>query len=203
MENNVFNNKKTQLNIVYVVTFIILILIISMTYAWYSGKDYRENVAIFGNLDLEVTTDLNFENVILEPNKTYNKTTTIKSKENSTDAYIKVVFECDAKVGNTDENIVEPILYVDQDKQSNGEQTWIKNGNSYFYVGYINQNISAIFNTGFIVSNNLSNEDCNKPVNLKITVYAIQRAYGAYKEHSDWVDAPEEWKNAIAKYDIV
>ena len=202
MNNNMKKNVTSNI-LISIISLVIVALIGLSSYAWFSSSDERNNVLILSDLDLNVKADLSFKNVALEPNKEYEKETTITLNEKSTNAFVKVKFECNAFVGNSNEKIVTPVLFVDENKQNSGEQTWIQAGDWFYYVGIINDNITIKFNTGLKVSNNLTNADAGKEVKLKLTVSAIQNSYGAYKEHEDWLDAPESWKTAIKKYENV
>ena len=123
--------------------------------------------------------------------------------ENTDEAYIKVKLETDYQI--KDHHVVFQVLYVTPEDEAEGKQTWIYNeiDDCYYYVGYIASDKVATFNTGIYVTNDINNIDKNQPVELSITVYAIQRHYKAYTFAEEWTFAPDEWKEAIAQYDIV
>ena len=193
-------NKIVSLLIIVVLCFLIFYFITS---AWFGEDEVAGKVFVVGDIDLEVETNLEFPDNLLEPNKLYNNMpTTITCAEGTDDAYIKVKVETDYQVLN--HHVIFPVLYVTPEHEANGKQSWIycEQDDCYYYVGYISPEITAQFNTGFVVTNDINNIDKSKPVNITITVYAIQRYYEAYKYEQEWTFAPEEWKAEIAYYDV-
>lgn len=194
-------NKIISLLIIVVLCFLIFYFITS---AWFGESEVGSKVFIVGDIDLEVNTNLEFPDDLLEPNKFYdNMETTITCKPQTDEAYIKVKIETDYQVEG--HHVLFPVLYVSPEHEANGKQTWIYSAadDCYYYVGYISPDITATFNTGIVITNDINNVDKSKPVNITITVYAIQRYYEAYKFEAEWTFAPEEWKEEIAIYDVV
>ncbi len=209
MEDNVFEyghlnsrfNKMISLLIIAVLCFLIFYFVTS---AWFGESEYSTKVFIVGEIDLEVTTDLQIPTGILEPNKIYSDMpTTIKCAEDTDQAYIKVKLTTDYQI--EDYHIVKPVLYVSTEDEAEGKQSWVYSSTDdcYYYVGYVSPEETATFNTGLVVTNNINNVDKNQPVKISITVYAIQRYYSAYNDHTEWKDnAPQEWKDRIKEYDV-
>lgn len=209
MEDSVFDynhlgnrfNKVVSLLIIVILCFLIFYFVTS---AWFGESEVGNKVFVIGDIDLEVESNLEFPDNLLEPNKIYdNMQTTITCLEGTDDAYIKVKVETDYQVAG--HHVLFPILFVNPEHEAAGKQTWIYSelDDCYYYVGYISPEITATFNTGFIVTNDINNIDKSKPVNITITVYAIQRYYEAYKYEQEWTFAPDEWKEEIKQYDFV
>lgn len=193
-------NKIVSLLIIIVLSFLIFYFV---TYSWFGESEYGPKVTVIGKIKLEVETNLEFPDKVLEPNKLYdNMATTIGCENNTDEAYIKVKFETDYKINN--DYIIKPVLFVSDEFEAEGKQNWIYSATDdcYYYVGYISTSSTATFNTGFVVTNDINNVDKSKPVNIKLTVYAIQRHFKAYESEPNWVGAPDEWKTEIAAYDI-
>ncbi len=194
-------NKIVSLLIIAVLCFLIFYFVTS---AWFGESEVANKVFVIGEIKLDVDADLTFDEEYLQPHKIYDKMpTTIKCVENTDEAYIKVKLETDYQI--KDHHVVFPVLYVSPEDEAEGKQTWIYNeiDDCYYYVGYIASDKVATFNTGIYVTNDINNVDKNQPVELSITVYAIQRHYKAYTFAEEWTFAPDEWKKAIAQYDIV
>lgn len=187
-------NRAVSTLIVGTLIFLILYLV---TYSWFGETDYGDQVVTVGNISVAVTTDLDFTGIQLEPNKIYNKSTTIVGStevgdENTNDAYLKVKLETDVTVNG--ENIILPIY---------NDSEWIYDGSEwYYYVGYVNTTTPAVFNTQLQVNNDLTNENQGQSITLTLTVYALQREYQAYNYDTEWSSAPAAWLTAIAPYDV-
>ena len=208
MEDNVFDyghlgskfNKMTSLLIIAVLCFLIFYFITS---AWFGESEHAPKVFIVGDIDIEVETTLNIPGEILEPNKMYTgMPTTIKCAADTDEAYIKVKLTTDYQVDNY--HVVKPLLYIKNEDQANGKQSWIYSSTDdcYYYVEFISPSEVATFNTGIIVTNGIDNVDKNQEVKMTLTVYAIQRYYSAYKSHEQWEGAPAEWLERIKPYDV-
>lgn len=193
-------NKIVSLLIIIVLCFLIFYFV---TYSWFGESEVGPKVTVIGEVKLDVTTNLEFPDNVLEPNKIYdNMATTIGCVNNTDEAYIKVKFETDYKINNN--YVIKPVLYISEEFEAEGKQNWIYSeiDDCYYYVGYIKPDLKAIFNTGYVVTNDINNVDKSKPVNIKLTVYAIQRHFKAYETEPNWAGAPEEWKTEIAEFDI-
>ncbi len=193
-------NKIVSLLIIIVLSFLIFYFV---TYSWFGESEKGNKVIVVGQIKLDVKTNLKFPSDTLEPNKLYENMETIIGCVKDTDqAYIKVKFETDYKIN--DNYIIKPVLYVSEEFEADGKQNWIYSevDDCYYYVGFISPDNSATFNTGFVVTNDINNVDKSKPVNIKLTVYAIQRHFKAYETEPNWAGAPQEWKTEIAAFDI-
>lgn len=185
--------KAVSILIIAILTFLIFYFV---SLSWFGESKTGSGVITTGKIAISVTTDLNFNGIFLEPNKTYSKSTTIigsnePGNENTNDAYIRVKFETNIKINN--QNIIIPIY--DSQKWILGEDGW------YYYIGIVNKTTSATFNTALQVRSDLSNQHQNQTVIITLTVSAIQREFEAYKNDPDWSTAPTAWKNAIQIYD--
>lgn len=192
-------NKVISLLIIIILCFLIFYFVTS---AWFGESETAKKVLIIGEVKLEVNADLTFDEEYLQPDKIYdNMPTTIKCKNNTDEAYIKVKLETNYKV--KEHNVVFPVLYVSPEDEAESKQTWIysEQDECYYYVGYISDTKIATFNTGIYVTNDINNIDKNQPIEITITVYAIQRYYKAYSFASEWTFAPNAWKEAIKPYD--
>lgn len=205
-------NKVISLLIIVVLSFLIFYFVTS---AWFGESEVASKIFVVGDIELQVETELEFPDGLLEPNKHYeNMPTTITCVEGTDDAYIKVRLQTDYDLNiekdylingyEIDPHVIYPVLYVTPEHEANGEQSWIycEEDDCYYYVGYIAPGITATFNTGIVVSNQINNVDKSQPVNITLTIYAVQRYYTAYNFEENWTFAPEEWKEAIAKYDV-
>jgi len=47
------------------------------------------------------------------------------------------------------------------------------------------------------VITDLNNTHARQPVQVTLTVYAIQAEFGAHLNHEDWANAPAAWRTAI------
>lgn len=209
MDNSVYDydhlgnrfNKIVSLLIIVVLCFLIFYFVTS---AWFGESEVATKVYVVGDIELEVETTLEFPVDYLEPNKIYdNMPTTITCAPNTDDAYIKVKLETDHQVAG--HHVMFPVLYVTPEHEANGEQSWIYSDKDdcYYYVGYISPETTATFNTGIVITNDINNIDKSKPVNITLTVYAIQRYYTAYAYEESWANnAPDAWREAIKQYDV-
>ncbi len=194
-------NKVVSLLIIVVLCFMIFYFVTS---AWFGESEVATKVYIVGDIELKVETTLEFPKDLLEPNKLYdNMPTTITCAPNTDDAYIKVRLETDYQVDG--HHVMFPVLHVTPEHEANGEQSWIYSDKDdcYYYVGYITPDITATFNTGIVITNDIDNVDKSKPVHITLTVYSIQRYYSAYAFEESWANnAPDEWREAIRVYDV-
>ncbi len=203
-------NKIVSLLIIIVLSFLIFYFV---TYSWFGESEVGSKVVVIGDIELVVETELAFPNDLLEPNKIYeNMPTTITCAEGTDEAFIKVKLETDYKVKSknadgelVDTHVIKPVLFVSDEMTAQGKQSWYHSeiDDYYYYVGYIGPDIVATFNTGMVVTNDINNIDRNQPVNIKITICAIQRHFKSYEFEPEWAYAPAEWKTEIAQYDVV
>lgn len=156
---------------------------ISVTHTFFGDVQSGSGNIVIATLDFNSTCPIDLG--ILEPNTTYNsdenndyKTTIINSGD-SRHIFVKVKFE------STLNEKLEPIY--DTSKWAKGG----KDNNEYYYLGALNSkssNTSAesvVFNTGFRTLNTFTNADAGKRVTVKLTVYALQAQYYAFKDVSN------------------
>ena len=206
--DSVYDNKsRSRVNkIISLLTIVVLSFLIFyfVTYSWFGEEETGSKVMVVGDIKLNVQTNLEFPSKLLEPNQVYdNMLTTITCEEGTDEAYIKVKVETNVQVNG--HHVVSPVLYVTDEMTALGKQSWYysEDDDCYYYVGFVSPTVSATFNTGFVVSNDITNAERNKAVKITITVYAIQRYFKAYESDPDWAQAPSEWKTEIEAYDIV
>lgn len=212
--------RKSHFKIYQVIGILVLcIALVLVTYnvttAWFLDQSItsnKPNISIIGTVELDVTTNFDFYNLALAPDTiytedqlgndigTYIRTADATDIHNSTDnkaIYIRVKY-----ITNRSELTLyfNPSKYTTATTYSSSEkEKWVYNAsdNYYYYLGAVGD--TAIqFNAGYAVDNTLSNEDSNDDVSISITVDAIQRPYGAYKEEVTWEDAPVIFKDFAA-----
>lgn len=182
-------NRVVSLLIIITLCFLIFYFV---TYSWFGSSDEASRVITIGNISIVVNTDLDFSGVYLEPDKVYNKSTTITGSNtadgNTNDAFIKAKLESDLRING--ENIILPIYDTNK---------WIYDGSEwYYYVGYINSTTTATFNSALQVTNLLTNNEKNQNIQLTLTIYSVQKDYQAYTADPDWTIAPQAWKDAVS-----
>lgn len=192
-------HRTVSISIIIIIVFLILY---SVTLAWFGERDENNSVLIVGNVALYVTTDINFVGQPLEPNKLFNKTTSIKGNSNANDlnnvdAYIRAKIDTNIK-DSANNSIIKPEFTIAN------QNNWIYNqeDNWYYFVGYINTEVEATFNNYLRVSNDLVNLHAGEQIRVTLTIHAIQRQYQAYLSEPTWSTAPLAWKTAIAPFDI-
>ena len=209
-------NKSYQIFGILLLCISIIALVSNITIAWFRDESVTSNgdsVTIIGTLGIDVTTNFNFYNLALAPDKIY---TTDKDNQRigtylqtSEDhdiegAYVRIKFETDRRnigtityIDNTDllnlyfdGNLTTNTTYSASEKNK-----WFYNSADgyYYYIGAI-EDSEVCFNAGYKTSNYMTNVESNAEVRLVFTVEAIQRQYGAYLEI--WTTAPNifvEW----------
>lgn len=209
-------SKLYQLIGILLLCFCLVSLFTNTTIAWFKDESKTSNgepnITIIGTLDLQVTTNFNFYNLSLAPDKIY--TTDINNSDIATylnttsehdivGAYVRIKFETTRiNVGETEEidnkdllnlyfenNYTESTVYTESEKNK-----WVYNSadDYYYYIGGIDKT-NVMFNRGYKTSNFFTNVEKDARVYISFTVEAIQRQYDAYLDV--WPTAPEIFKS--------
>jgi len=188
----------------------LIILMINTTIAWFKDESTTSNgdlnVTIIGTLALDVTTDFNFYNLALAPDRiyltdnlgadigTYLKTA---SGHDIKGAYVRIKFETTRRnegestfIDNSDllklyfgdgddNNLTTNTTYNEADDKTK----WFYNeaDDYYYYIGAVEET-EIVFNKGYSTSNKMTNVEKNADVRINMTVEAIQRQYRAYEK---------------------
>ena len=194
-------------------------LIINTTISYFVDESVTSNnptITLIGTLDLEVTTNFDFENLVLAPDRIYTEDylgqdigTYITATEDHDifGAYVRVKFETTRKnVGEVsfidnsdllklyfeDGLITTNTTFTDDEKDK-----WFYNETDgyYYYIGVVSKTKIVEFNSGYRTTNSMTNIVKDAEVKIDFTVDAIQRQYDAYVEV--WTTAPDifvEWE---------
>ena len=181
------------------------------TIAWFKDDSTTSNgdaeVTVIGTLDLDVTTNFNFYNLTLAPDRIYTEDnndqrigTYLKTSDQHDikGAYVRIKFQTARRnvgeiefISNFDlldlyfnGNITTSASYTAADKNK-----WFYNtaDGYYYYIGAV-ENTEVCFNAGYKTSNTMTNVESRAEVKISYTVETIQRQYGAYLE--EWKTAP-------------
>ena len=223
------NRSKVQRLYLYIVICIsFVVLLINTTVAYFMDQSTTSNdgvkLIVIGTLDLDVTTNFNFQNLALAPDTLYlidhqgeDIGTYIKTSDDHDvyGAYVRVRFTTKRQnVGDSEDrdNLDLLNLYFTPDEvttntsysEGSDKDKWFYNAtdNYYYYIGAVEDQFVR-FNTGYKTSNYMTNVERNAPVEIEILVESIQRQYDAYADV--WTTAPtifNEWavKDKEAKW---
>lgn len=184
---------------------IVLLLSLSFTFAWFTDSDNVTDYSDTGNIYVNLVSNLN-EITMIAPNETvtFNNMIYVQGKTTSDDSFVRVSYK--AFIGDDDvTNYVRPDLYNSAEYILNGHDAWMYNmtDRKYYYVGYTNESVIAIFCNGVKVDQYLPKAYTNKTVIFTIQVDAIQRKYRAYETDPDWKDVYSlEWAGYLDAYDF-
>lgn len=203
--------------------FSFVVLMTNFTLAWFRDESITSNddvnISLIGTVSVDVTTNFNFYNLALAPDRTYvidnlNRRigTYLKTSESHDieGAYVRIKYETTRvnpgeSTPRDNKDLLD--LYFDGNLTTNTTYTesiknkWFYNTTDgfYYYIGAVDHN-EICFNKGYKTSNIMTNVEADAKVYIKYTVDAIQRQYGAYKELEDWKNnAPKvfkEWAEA-------
>lgn len=196
-----------------------------VTSAWFEDTSTTSNgipsVEKIGTIDVDVRVGNNnafeFANMTLAPDTLYyteNPTsgdidyaTYIKAGENNNigNIYVRVKFSCNRPelslyfVNALADNAITTFTsdlagkwvysYEDTDNDGNADTGY------YYYLGGVGQE-EITFNNGYKVNNSLHNGIAGQPVDMSISVEALQSPYGAYL--AEWGSAPDVFKSGAA-----
>ena len=195
--------KFNKASIKVLVGTLILLICLSVTFAWFTDSDNFSNESDTGNIYVSLVSHLS-EIEMIAPNETINfqNMVYVEGKPTSADAYVRISYK--AYVGDDDvTNYIRPILYNNAEYLLNGHDAWIYNNTDgkYYYVGYTNENVPAVFCNGIYVDQTLPKAFANKTVIFTVTVDAIQRKYKAYETEPGWQENyPADWASYLEKY---
>ena len=194
----------------------------NVTLAWFMDESVTSNapnVLVIGTVDLEVSTNFNFYNLVLAPDTYYTSNiedgeevsyaTTIKTstKNNVADIYVRAKFETnrseltmyfDGNLLASDTEYTSAILgnwyynaIIDEDNDGTPES----GDGYYYYIGSVSTD-PITFNAGYHVDNTLNNDKAKDPVTIDFTFESLQKPYGAYL--AEWTKAPQIFKDFAA-----
>lgn len=191
-----------QLIGIFLLCVIIILLSFDYTVSWFKDNSVSSTgapeIAVVGTIDIDVTTNFNFYNIVLAPDTTYYEdqdgndihtfVKTTYDKNNIHAVYVRIKFTT---------NRSELKLVFDSTKlttattwSSSLVNKWVYNSadNYYYYLGGVNDD-GTEFNAGYRTDNTFTNNKANLAVQIKFEVEAIQRPYGAYS--ALWTTAPK------------
>ena len=218
-------NRGYKLIFMFVAVISSLLLVVEIALAWFMSSSFTDNsdtgVKVIGRIDLVVEYDFSFYNDALSPDTYYleNKTkdkptaTTIKTADtnNIDGVFVKVKF-----ITNTsqlslyfDGNLLASSVtsydsscdnnwylssYIEATDETTGETRYTY---EYYYIGLVG-NTAVTFNKGYYVNNHIDNSYAEDDVYIKMEVYGLQSQYDAYLYETDWLDAPDLFKDYAA-----
>lgn len=191
-----------------VLCFSFVVLMINTTIAWFTDESTTSNgmnITLIGTLALDVTTNFNFKNLALAPDKIYETDylgndigTYIKTSHNHdiSGAYVRIKFQTIRKnIGSSGfiDNTDLFNLYFGEHEDTNITTSnsfsvdeldkWYYNDADgyYYYIGAV-MDTYVTFNRGYKTTNRMTNVERDAEVRIYLTIESIQRQYGAYKE---------------------
>lgn len=199
---------------IILVAVLLIIMVSSYTLSWFMDESTTStgepNIIKVGELDMTVTTNFKFKNLVLAPDTIYitdqdnqDIATYIKTSDihNIDGAYVRIKFETTRKnVGESDfvDNLDLFNIYFTNDNYTTStdyslattKNRWFYNAtdNYYYYLGGVyDQNI--MFNAGYKTTNRMINAYASADVTIDFTIDCIQRQYGA--SEAVWTTAPQ------------
>ena len=198
---------------------LVVYLSYNVTTAWFLDESItsngKPNIMIIGTVDLDVQSNFNFYNLVLNPD-TYYTTYTENGVPRSYGTYLTTSEDNDVKSiyvrCKVEITVPAPadlsLYFINQETQTSNLTTgdgnsylesrdhnkWFYNTTDgyYYYIGSIGKD-KVEFNSGYHVNNSLINEIAYGDVSITMTFESIQRPYGAY--HAFWDDtAPDVFK---------
>lgn len=213
--------QKSKLNYLYYLVLVIILLVafvwgvVRVTASWLEDESTTSNpdpsVSIIGTLDLEITTNFNFRNLVLSPDTTYlvdkdgeDIGTYIKTSEahNIDGAYVRVRYTSSRP---------ELTLYFDSRYFTTAtayseaqENHWVYNPDDdfYYYIGHIDDDFTQ-FNAGYYVDNTIDNTKAGEDCQITLYFETIQRQYGASAHDADWSTSPKIFQDFVEKDGII
>lgn len=201
------NHKRISLFAVLVLCFSFIVLLVNTTLAWFVDDSTTSNggaeITLIGTLSLDISTNFNFKNLALAPDKVYMTDylgddigTYVKTAYNHDikGAYVRIRFSTTRKnvgasefIDNSDllslyfgdgedTNITTSNVYDDD-----ADPVWYYNeaDDYYYYIGAVGDT-NVQFNRGYKTSNRMTNTVKDAEVKIFLTVESVQRQYDAY-----------------------
>lgn len=207
-----YNNttrKRINFLALLILCFSFVVLMINTTIAWFTDESTTSNggmdITLVGTLSLDVTTNFNFKNLALAPDKIYETDylgqdigTYIKTSLNHdiSGAYVRIKFQTvrrnvgesqfidnsdlfDLYFGEPDDTNLTTSTAFSDDELTN----WYYNSSDdyYYYIGAV-MDTNVTFNRGYKTTNRMTNVERDAEVRIFLTVESVQRQYGAYLE---------------------
>ena len=204
------NTRLYQLLGILLLCISLISIVSDITLSWFRDQSVTSNgdadITIIGTLDLDVTTNFNFYNLALAPDRIYttdNQGQAIgtylrtSSDHDIHGAYVRIKFETTRRnAGDSEFRDNKDLLdlYFNGNLTTNSSYTASERGKwyyhtdgYYYYIGAI-ENTDVCFNVGYKTSNRMTNVERNAEVRIDYTVETIQRQYDAYVDV--WTSAP-------------
>lgn len=190
------SNQTQKVTLIFAIAFFVfVILIVSISTAFFSSSATGQGQIALGELDFCIySTDA--QNSVVMPYMFVGQTASITNSRNQDGSdyqnLCNILFKFSIYVtidGKVDKDIVDDIdFYINNAK-------YIKSQNEFYYLGFLTAGQSeTIFNDVFLDSR-IGNLYQGKEINFIISVDAIQAENDAYKDL--WSDAPIEWTEQI------
>lgn len=209
-----------SLSIIAVILIFVAIMS-SFTLSWFMDESTTSNgepnITQIGELDMDVTTNFKFKNLVLAPDTIYtvdqNNTdiaTYIKTSaiHNIDGAYVRIKFDTKRKnVGDSQyiDNMDLLKLYfdgnittsTDYNNDTSTHNKWFYNSadDYYYYLGGVYET-NIMFNAGYKTTNRMTNAVASADVIIDFTIDCIQRQYGA--SEAVWTTAPQVFADMVA-----
>lgn len=194
-----------------ILCIVLILLAYNFTLSWFmdeSTTSSNPSNTVVGTIDMELTTNFDFYNLVLAPDTIYTTDqdgqdigTYIRTADSSAGGdhdvggvYVRIKPTITKKGVDCDEFS----LYFSSDRittsspsstyTDNDSNMWVYNASDgyYYYLGVVGST-NVPFNTGYKTNNSFTNAIAGDEVNIRFEIYAIQRPYGAYKT---WTSAP-------------
>jgi len=201
--------KKKNLIVLYqsigILLLCVAVILISynVTVSWFMDESITSNgdpnIVKIGTIDLDVTTNFNFYNLVLAPDtyyttyeegedtKSYGTYISTASKNDIESIYVRVKFttnRSELTLYFDPENITTSSSY---DEDDDFEKWYLHTDGYYYYIGSVGSS-EIEFNAGYHVDNTLDNSKAYEDVRIEFVFESIQRPYGAYQ--ALWETAP-------------
>lgn len=186
-----------NLTILFVVAFFIFVLIIvSVTTAYFSSNNTAQGTIQLGELDFSLTSTSAQSDIVMPNSYVGQSTSIINSRDQNGNNYSNLCsilynFSVYATIDDQiDDELTDYLWYqIDDQKYIQADD------GAFYYVGFLNAGESeTLFNDVFLDAQ-IGNEYQGKSLKFYVNINAIQAENDAYKEL--WNDAPEEWIDAI------
>lgn len=210
---NIVKHRKTYQIIGIMILCIVLILIsYNFTLSWFMDESVTSNnptISVVGTIDMKVTTNFDFYNLVLAPDTTYTTDqggqdigTYIRTNDSTAGGnhdvrgvYVRIkstitkesVASSELSLYFADGVLTSTLPTASYASSDSGKWVYNPADDYYYYLGAISTT-NIQFNAGYKTNNTFTNSIANDNVNIHFVIEAIQRPYGAYK--AVWTTAP-------------
>lgn len=205
-------HKKKSIGKLYQILGIALLCILvvylsfNVTTAWFMDESItsngKPNIMIIGTVDLAVSSNFDFYNLVLAPDtyyttyvdngipRSYGTYLTTSESNDVQSIYVRTKFYTNrSELTLHFENNLTTNTTYDESKDLN--KWYLHTDGYYYYIGSVGST-PVEFNAGYHVNNTLRNEIAQEEVTIEFIFESIQRPYGAYK--ALWDTAPTIFK---------